>query len=90
MVILPEIPIVENIFAAKTEVTTDAGKNVWKEKHSSIAGIIASWYNHSGNHLAVPQKIGNSSNLMTQLYHFWAYTQKILQNITRTYAPLCS
>jgi len=28
-------------------VTTDAGKDVEKE-HSSIAGEIASWYNHSG------------------------------------------
>jgi hypothetical protein len=25
------------------------GKNVEKEEHSSIAGGIASWYNHSGN-----------------------------------------
>ena len=24
------------------------------------------------------------------LYHSWAYTQKILQCITRTYAPICS
>jgi hypothetical protein len=30
-------------------VTADVGKNVEKEEHSSIAGGIASWYNHSGN-----------------------------------------
>jgi hypothetical protein len=30
-------------------VTADAGKNVEKEEHSSIAGGITSWYNHSGN-----------------------------------------
>jgi len=30
-------------------VTTDAGKDMEKEEHSSIAGGIASWYNHSGN-----------------------------------------
>jgi hypothetical protein len=30
-------------------VTANAGKDVEKEKHSSIAGGIASWYNHSGN-----------------------------------------
>jgi hypothetical protein len=30
-------------------VTADAGNNVEKEEHSSIAGGIASWYNHSGN-----------------------------------------
>jgi hypothetical protein len=30
-------------------VTADAGKDVEKEEHSSIAGGIASWYNHFGN-----------------------------------------
>jgi len=30
-------------------VTTDAGEDVQKEKHSSIVGVIASWYHHSGN-----------------------------------------
>jgi hypothetical protein len=30
-------------------VTADAGKDVEKEKHYSIAGGITSWYNHSGN-----------------------------------------
>jgi hypothetical protein len=30
-------------------VTADAGEDEEKEKHSSIAGGIASWYNHSGN-----------------------------------------
>jgi hypothetical protein len=30
-------------------VTTDDGEDVEKAKHSSIAGGIASWYNHSGN-----------------------------------------
>jgi hypothetical protein len=30
-------------------VTADAGEDVKKEEHSSIAGGIASWYNHSGN-----------------------------------------
>jgi hypothetical protein len=28
-------------------VSADAGKDVEKEEHSSIAGGIASWYNHS-------------------------------------------
>ena len=32
---------------SKIQVTADAGKDVEKEKHSSIAGGIASWYNHS-------------------------------------------
>jgi hypothetical protein len=30
-------------------VTADAGEDVEKEEHSSIAGGIASWYNHSAN-----------------------------------------
>jgi hypothetical protein len=30
-------------------VTADAGKDVDKEEHSSIAVEIANWYNHSGN-----------------------------------------
>jgi hypothetical protein len=36
-------------------VTADAGEDVEKEKHSSIVGRIASWYNQSGN------KSGSSS-----------------------------
>jgi hypothetical protein len=45
----------------KSQVTADAGRDVEKEKHSSIAGGIANSYNHSGSttSLAVPQKIGN-------------------------------
>jgi hypothetical protein len=27
----------------------DAGEDVVKEEHSSIAGAVVSWYNHSGN-----------------------------------------
>jgi hypothetical protein len=30
-------------------VTADAGEDVEKEEYSSIAGVITSWYNHSGN-----------------------------------------
>jgi hypothetical protein len=33
----------------KSQVTADIGKDVEKEEHSSIAGEIASWDNHSGN-----------------------------------------
>ena len=33
----------------KTQVTANAGEDVEKEEHSSIASGIASWYNHSGN-----------------------------------------
>jgi hypothetical protein len=34
---------------SKTQVTAYAGKDVEKKEHSSIAGGIASCYNHSGN-----------------------------------------
>jgi hypothetical protein len=34
---------------SKTQVTANAGEDVEKEEHSSIAGGIASWYNHSRN-----------------------------------------
>jgi hypothetical protein len=30
-------------------MTADAGEDVEKEEHSSIAGGIANWYKHSGN-----------------------------------------
>ena len=33
----------------KTQLTADAGEDVEKEEHFSIAGGIASLYNHSGN-----------------------------------------
>jgi hypothetical protein len=34
-------------------VTTHVEEDVEKEEHSSIAGGIASWYNHSGNQSGV-------------------------------------
>jgi hypothetical protein len=34
---------------SKIQVTADAGKDVEKEEHFSIAGGIASLYNHSGS-----------------------------------------
>jgi hypothetical protein len=71
-------------------MTADAGEDVEKEEHSSIAGMIASWYNQSRN------LFGSSSENCTvyyqkiQQYHSWAYTQKILQLVIRTDVPLCS
>jgi hypothetical protein len=40
-------------------VKSDVGKDVDKEEHSSIAGGIESWYNHSRN-----QSDGFSENLI--------------------------
>jgi hypothetical protein len=45
----------------KTQVAADAGKDGEKEKHTSIVGGIASWYNLSGNQSGIPQKIGHST-----------------------------
>jgi hypothetical protein len=33
-------------------VIADAGEDIEKQEHSSIAGWIASWYNHSENQFA--------------------------------------
>jgi hypothetical protein len=35
--------------SSKFQVTADAGKDVEKEEHYSIAGGTESWYNYSGN-----------------------------------------
>jgi hypothetical protein len=37
----------------KIQMIGDAGEDVVKEEHSSIAGGIMSWYNHSGNQSGV-------------------------------------
>jgi hypothetical protein len=41
-------------------VIADAGENIENEEHSSIAGGIASWYNHSETSFSFPQKIAHS------------------------------
>jgi hypothetical protein len=69
-------------------VTADAGKDVEKEEHSSIAGGIASWFDHSGNQSGRSSENRTYYYLRTQLYHSWAYTQKILHHVIRTHAPL--
>jgi hypothetical protein len=37
-------------------MTADAGEDAEKEDHSSIAGEIASWNNHSGNQFSSSSK----------------------------------
>jgi hypothetical protein len=71
-------------------VTADADNNVEKEEHSSIAGGIASWYNHSGNQFGSSSENWTYYYLRTQQYYSWAYTQKMLQLVIRPHAPLCS
>jgi hypothetical protein len=71
-------------------VTADAGRDMEKEEHSSIVGGIASWYNYAGNHSGSSSENWTYSYLRIQLYHSWAYTQKMLQHITRTHVSLYS
>jgi hypothetical protein len=67
-----------------------AGEDVKKEEHSSIAVGIARWYNHSGNQFGGSSENWTYYYLRTQQYHSWACTQKMLQHVIRTHAPLCS
>jgi hypothetical protein len=69
-------------------VTANAGKDVEIEEHFSIAGGIASWYNHSGNKTSGSSESWTWYYLRTQQNHFWSYTQKMLQHITRIHASL--
>jgi hypothetical protein len=71
-------------------VTADAGQGVEKEKHSSIAGGIASWYDHSGNQFGGASENWTEYYWKIQRYHSWEYTQKMPQLVIRTHAPLCS
>jgi hypothetical protein len=71
-------------------VTADARQDVEKEKHSSIAGGTASWNNHSGNEFGSSSESWTKFYQKIQQYHFLAYTQKMLQHVIRTHAPLCS
>jgi hypothetical protein len=71
-------------------VTVDAGKDVEKEEHSSIAGGISSWYNHSGKSVGwflrkldtvLPE---DRAILLLGIY------PEMLQVVIRTRASLCS
>jgi hypothetical protein len=60
-----------------------------KGEHSScIAAVIANWHNHSGNQSGISSEYCRWFYLKTQLHCFWAYTQKMLYNITRIHAPI--
>jgi hypothetical protein len=62
----------------KTQVTADIGQDVEKEEHSSIIGGIACWYNYFGNQSDSTSENWTLYYLRIQLYHSWAYIQKIL------------
>jgi hypothetical protein len=64
-------------------------KDLEKEEHFSIFVGIVIWYNHSGNQFGGPSENWIQYYLRTQLYHSWAYSEKMLQHITMTHAPIC-
>jgi hypothetical protein len=67
-------------------VTADAGKDVEKEEHSSIAGGIVGWYNHLVNQSGSFSENWKQLYLNTHLYHSCEYTQKMFQHSKRTHA----
>jgi hypothetical protein len=65
-------------------VIADAGKDVEKEKHFSIADWIVHWYNHSGN------QSGGSSENGKCIYLNFIFPKKMPQHVTGAHVPLCS
>ena len=70
-----------------TSKPAHAGKDVEQGEHF-LAGGSADLYNHFGNQLGI--FLENQVYLKIQLYHSWAYTENILQHLTKTLAQLCS
>ena len=56
---------------------THALKNVEQGKYSSTAGWSVNIYNHYEHQYYCFSKSWESTYLKIQLYHFWAYTQRI-------------
>jgi hypothetical protein len=75
---------------SKSHGTADASKDMEKEGHSSIADWIANWSNDFGNQSRDSSKNYKYFYLKTQVYDYWAHTQKMHYHVTRTHAPLCS
>jgi hypothetical protein len=82
------IPV--GIAKIKNSETAAAGEDVEKEEHSSTAGGTTSWYNHSGNQSDGFSEYWKYFYLRNQVFHSWAYTQKMLQHITGTYVLVFS
>ena len=61
----------------KNSGEADVGEDVEKEEHSSTAGGVANWYNHSRNHSGSSSENWAPHFQKILLYHSWAYTQKI-------------
>jgi hypothetical protein len=70
-------------------VTADAGEDVEKKDQYPITGMgLEIGTTTLEINRAIPWKIKNKNYLKTQLYHFWAYTQKMPQHATGARVPL--
>jgi hypothetical protein len=67
-------------------VTAHAGEAVEQGEHSSTDGGKAKLYNNFGIQLGSFSEDWEKFYLKTQLYHSWAYTQKMPHNITGSLA----
>jgi hypothetical protein len=74
----------------KTQEMTHASEDVEQGEQSIIAGGSAHLYIHFGNQFGIFSENWEYFYIKTQLSHSWAYTQKILQHLTKTLAQLCS
>jgi hypothetical protein len=69
-------------------VTADVREDVKKEEYSSIVSGIANRYDDCGNQSDSSSENWTLYYLRTQIYSSLAYTQKMLQHITRIHVPL--
>ena len=86
---LPPIRMVKINGKKKTQVRTHVVRSTEKDHYFIVDGI-ENWYNHSGNQSGGFLENWNYIYLKTQLYHSYAYTQKMFQHVTRAHAPLFS
>jgi hypothetical protein len=74
----------------KNSRTAHAGEVVEEGEHSSTAGGRTNLCNYSGHQFVDFSENWEMFYLKIQLYHSWAYNQKILHHPTRILAQLCS
>jgi hypothetical protein len=71
-------------------VIAHAGKVVEKEEHSTIAGRIANWYNHSEKTIRLfLRKLEIVLPEDPAIYYSWAYTYNMIHHITGLAFKMC-
>jgi hypothetical protein len=73
----------------KTSGDNTCWRRMWRRRKRNTPPLLVGTTTLEIN-LEVPQKIGNSFFLKTQLYHSWEYTQKMPHHATEARVPLCS